>query len=109
MRPLPILGIVLLFIMNMQTVAFGTIVIHNVHFERTTPEDAIVFLIANWKNTEPHVKGMDLAPRGFAGKTVTITATDMKFSELVGRVAEKLDAVVIIQSDSILLKPNNGE
>lgn len=90
---------------------FGTIVIHNVNFQKSSPEDVITFLNMNWKNTDPHVEGMDLklAPGRFAGKTVTLTATDMKLSELVGQLAEQLDAVVIIQSDSILLKPKNGE
>jgi hypothetical protein len=90
---------------------FGTIVIHKVAFENESPADVVAFLNLNWKNTDPHVKGMDLrlAPGAFNGKKVTLIATDMKFSELVGRVAEQLKAVVVIQSDSILLKPDNGE
>jgi hypothetical protein len=90
---------------------FGTIVIHRVNFKNESPADVVAFLNLNWKNTDPHVKGMDLklAPDAFNGKEVTLSATDMKFSELVGRVAEQLDAVVMIQSDSILLIPDDGE
>lgn len=117
MRPLPILTCLLLFIHAPRPTAgatitenckrFGAIIISGLEFQDESPEDVVAFLNLNWKNSDPPVSGMDveLAPGAFAGRLITITAKDIKFSDLVGQVAEQLHAEVVIQTEGILLRP----